>query len=688
MNLSQLTEYAYSRYRIPEEHKWAKFPNFSVLRHPKSGKWVALLMHGRDHRTGEPVERCDIRCGLEAAHRYDSRPYVGLPARMRGSNWVGVKVDSDTDPAVVFSLLDEAIQFDQGGRAPERGISSPGTKESKTYTDTPIPPQGTRAQHPAARQPAQSRRPEPEPQPTPVVRQDPKPRPQSKSKPQPKPKPNRKPRVPARLRQMKAMYDYSHYRYADHDAWNFYRQARFMEDYEDNEPWDGYAYAYYPTYRDFSIPQLRGYFTWRTGARRGEYRPITSSLACLYIHELLCGVGASSPEDTLEKLQALEQNYVDIIISEQDLADRMDGSWDSVYRRPQAWANLHRWYFEYAVLKNLPRDTLLKYADPGMASRDRALEALHDPQQHSDDEIFNGLALFAGTKLTSSAFVKHEGEDAKHLFAGLWRFMTQHYAEHKKNIFAECFGRRSTRRWFPLSSAVYYEEPNQPDLEVVLSPVRAFRRRKGLWRQSWYWQADHESRKIRELVHEADRLFRMDRQINKPLRPNLQEAWATQYIKKFLEEEHQAAAEAEKQKVRIDFSELKKIRKDARETRDSLLTDEERVDDVLLPLPGRSAGTDVGAAAPGTGNESAASGSTAEGLDDLHRQILRLLLENRSADSLIADNHLMTSVVMDTINEAFFDEIGDNILEDDGSRLSVVEDYREDITKALGGVTV
>ena len=44
MELSQLTAYAGEKYHIDEQHKWADFPGFSVLVHPQTGQWVALLM--------------------------------------------------------------------------------------------------------------------------------------------------------------------------------------------------------------------------------------------------------------------------------------------------------------------------------------------------------------------------------------------------------------------------------------------------------------------------------------------------------------------------------------------------------------------------------------------------------------------------------------------------------------------
>ena len=45
----------------------------------------------------------------------------------------------------------------------------------------------------------------------------------------------------------------------------------------------------------------------------------------------------------------------------------------------------------------------------------------------------------------------------------------------------------------------------------------------------------------------------------------------------------------------------------------------------------------------------------------------------------------MTSVAADTINEALFDEIGDNVLECNSDTITLIEDYRDDILQILGG---
>ena len=47
----------------------------------------------------------------------------------------------------------------------------------------------------------------------------------------------------------------------------------------------------------------------------------------------------------------------------------------------------------------------------------------------------------------------------------------------------------------------------------------------------------------------------------------------------------------------------------------------------------------------------------------------------------------MPALTADMINEAMYDEIGDSIVDCDHDILSLVEDYREEITRLLGGNT-
>ena len=52
---------------------------------------------------------------------------------------------------------------------------------------------------------------------------------------------------------------------------------------------------------------------------------------------------------------------------------------------------------------------------------------------------------------------------------------------------------------------------------------------------------------------------------------------------------------------------------------------------------------------------------------------------------MLKNEHLMPSIVADSINGALFDEIGDTVLDCKEDDLSLVEDYTEEVRELLGG---
>ena len=149
------------------------------------------------------------------------------------------------------------------------------------------------------------------------------------------------------------------------------------------------------------------------------------------------------------------------------------------------------------------------------------------------------------------------------------------------------------------------------------------------------------------------------------------DGWAAVYVEAAIQAERQAAIKAARLKITLDLSSLDRIRQDAQVTRDSLLTEEE-MEQEKVP------------AAPPMPSEPEPVTESIAGLDPVHTRILLALLNGGPIEKELKENHLMLSVVADTINGALFDEIGDNVLEEDGDTLAVVEDYREEILQLFG----
>ena len=291
--------------------------------------------------------------------------------------------------------------------------------------------------------------------------------------------------------------------------------------------------------------------------------------------------------------------------------------------------------------------------------------------------MLEALCAFGPKKLEESPVVKKEGARGVHLFAEVWRQGLALSAQRGEDLFTACFGRLDSYPWSPLSNAVYWEERPHPDADYALDPCRIYRCRAGHWQEERYENLYFGKDKLPGLLHQADRLLRKYLKTGHYLREKPEEAWAAPYVEAVLQAERAAALEAARPKITIDLSHLERIRRDAQATRESLLTDEERGEEEPPPPPGEEAPP-----AP----EQPAPCPQVSGLEPGYVQLLLALLRGEPTAPLVQAHKWMPSVVADAINQAFFDDIGDNILECDGAAITLVEDYREEILEMLGGM--
>lgn len=694
MLLEGLTVYALNKYGIREEYKWTQFPGFSVLCHPKTGKWVALLMRQWDPDAGEMQEVCDLKSGHVVLSER-SPEWLSGPFRMKGTNWIGVRFTDETDRGVVLRLFDQAIRL---GNPPAKAIvlenPAPETAKERVFQDVPLDFGDWKSGNSA-----------PVPAPDAASRQTPA-------------------RggtgitdsffratdaLPQQYIDMMDLYDYND-RKSGHAARNFVRQGRFMENATDHLPWNGWIRQRFPTYHDLNVRQLRGYFTWRTEIRNGIFQDANSSLAYLYLYELLNGIGADSPQDALEKLEAFETGFL-----------------DAGYGDEQMHLNLRRWMYEFSIVHDMPPEVTVRYMHPETSRRDEALSILKEPQNRTDREICDALLQFAPRWQKQGKVVRDSSGRGPALFAQAWRDLVDHkWQDTGQTVFEACFGTAQSYRWYPLSNAVWMDPEQGKDREYHLSPIRSWSRHKGIWHESRYESLYFNLDRLQVIARAMERLLRKEAGIRGSLQKRPEEAWVEPFILETVERDRQerearkreAERRAAMDSVQIDFSSLSKIRQDAIATRDSLLTEEEteeRTPEVLrsavfppvepaaLDDPDTEAGTQPESAAleadtigePGqTDHEERppeilpadTSGVPGIDLDPAHHQILQALLTGKSAQPLIREHRLLASVVTDAINEALFDEIGDNALECDGDSIALVEDYREDVMDILGGM--
>ena len=614
MNLNDLTTYVAENYHIEEQHKWADFPGFSVLSDPTSGKWLALLM--RQWEDGVEYERCDIKCGHHSL--LDSAaPFLGRPFRMHGWNWVGVTFDATTRPEVVFALFDRALLATRQPHGativlPSQGASADAFHDTRIFPASALPARPARA----------------EPSPPPEAAAD----------------------LPEPIRKMRQLYRFGTNSFAE-SCQNFYRQGKFMEDYEDDAPWDHDLYIGQPTYHDLNLPQLRGYFTWRTQVRKGQFRRANTVFAYLYFYELLNLIGARAPEDALQKMQEFLDGFF-----------ALEGA--PAYLRN----GFRSWMLDFAIIHRLPVDTARQYLAPGLLENDLAMAVLKNCANHSDDEVFAALCRFAPKRFADTPVVTQH-PNGKHLFAAAWRHAATHCRQGDKDLFTYCFGEMAEKFWQPLSGAIFDWTQLQPKTqEYVLDECRKYFFRDGEWHEELLWNPYQSLEKLPEFLHETDRQLRRYLKTGRYLRAKEAENWAEPFAKAVVAAEQQARRIAAMPVVTIKLDQLERIRQDALVTQDSLLTEDEHPEPPAPPAPPEPPEPPVSPKIP---------------LEPLQSQLLTRLLRGEDIRNLIRQNRLLPSVVADAINEACFAAVGDSVVDCDGDAIALVEDYRAEIQQIV-----
>ena len=239
--------------------------------------------------------------------------------------------------------------------------------------------------------------------------------------------------------------------------------------------------------------------------------------------------------------------------------------------------------------------------------------------------------------------------------------------------------------------------------KTLVTECRKFVCKNGEWSEIRYDELFFDRYRVHAIVHEADRQIRRYLKAGHYLKVKKGEEWITPYVEAVIEADRAAAVEAAKPKITIDLSGLDKIRRDAQITRDSLLTEDEMreqaPEQVIKQVPEQASQQAEGPAArheeqqivqpvtlevPESPMEEERSAATEiPELDDVHARILLSVMRGEPVAGLIREKALMPSVVADAINEALFDEIGDNVLTCEGDEITLVEDYREDLESIL-----
>ena len=254
----------------------------------------------------------------------------------------------------------------------------------------------------------------------------------------------------------------------------------------------------------------------------------------------------------------------------------------------------------------------------------------------------------------------------------------EYYEKHRQiSFFDDLIAVEQTASVRLFSSAVFQPPKEEPDRVYEVHPLRRYECVSGYWTLHSYERPERAAQRLGVFLRGVDAGLRAHFGITEIQPPKLKK-WQTKIIDEeitaFLAE--QRAAEA--RHVRLDFSQLARIRADADVTQERLIVEEEESpmmpsfepSSVVLP----SSSEDTLPAAPVT-TEGA---GVINNLDVSELRLLRTLLGDGDL-AWVRTEGRMLSVLVDGINEKLYDDFADTVIE--GDPPAVVSDYQNDLVE-------
>lgn len=498
----------------------------------------------------------------------------------------------------------------------------------------------------------------------------------------------------------------------------FYRQGLLMADFEDDCPYNGTFKSYFPTYNAMSDRQLRGYFTWRAQVRRGNIEETSTSFAFLYLYELICGIGVDNPRDGYDKIRA----FWDAYRAFEPGIDRFARVWLQDYAvfhglDPKLLRGSKTVMFDNALieLRRAARDLVPAPAPSDLPSARRKTSEPTlplPPDEAHEERLMAAIDALSTYNLNNSRLDRSHHRDLRHVACAVYVRMARYYDTHRKNgIVASLFGEETAMPYTMFASAVFFAPERHEDCEYRLDPIHIYRCQNGFWECIRIHGSRQKSSKLGEMMRACDQRLRLALDPGHPLK----EEKVPKYLAKIIDDEIVAwlswDAAHQPVKIDIDLSQLGHIRSAAAQTREALLIDEEREDGTLadaevavaerreaepvadtIAEPVATTMQQDEASEPTISTEqfgvvapllvsAPTPADTASALDPAADAYLRALLEQNAAQtaSAVAQSGKSEDMLVDSVNEALFDLVGDTIIEFGPAGPQIIEDYEADV---------
>ena len=449
--------------------------------------------------------------------------------------------------------------------------------------------------------------------------------------------------TPRKIKEMKDIM-YSPAAYWKTSAWLFYSQGKFMEDYEDSFSYSEDFTKYYPCYRDLSVEQLRGYFTWRKNVRQNKIEKAPLPFVYIYIYELLNCIGAETPDECFKLLKYFSEEYAKID--------------DSIKKYTESWL------VDFIVYYELSPELANDMSD---IRHDKALLTLMHWNERSDDQLFEAISELSSYQFQRSLYYVSYPDEFRTVLIRSFIKISEFFSEKRKlPLFTKLFGNIVECSHNMFQSAVFYDRQSLRSCEYSLSEIHTYTCKNGKWSCRKIYGNRSRNGRLGDLVKAVDSLLREKKDFRHKLSCTDVSKTTLKLIQNVIDEYYEELHRKEARKITIDLSKLSGIRRAADITREKLLVDEEEAQDTVCAAEVEK--THEIADIPDNGP-----------LDADEKEFLTALLYNGDIAAAAKKYGKMPSILTDSINEKMFEAFSDNIIDFSEDIPQLIEDYTDEL---------
>ncbi len=430
----------------------------------------------------------------------------------------------------------------------------------------------------------------------------------------------------------------------------FYKQAKFMADFEDDCSEKAEFSSSFPSYAAMNDAQLRTYFTWRTKLRHGELEKTSLSYAYVYIFELLNLIGVHGADDAFMTMHKFFSDY--------SVLD------------PSVLTYRDRWLTDFAVFYNLKNRFCMLESTDKLTENGKKLENIDG---YSDKEILEAAESFSSYAVTHSSAYKKYPTLYDTVMGAVIREFDKNFSDSGGVVGHYCAQKKQS--FFMFASAVVCGKEEHENTSVSLPDGTVYTCVNSHWLKTTYVRESSRSSQLGTILRTVDIILRERLNFGGKLKPSQLDRRTIDKLNSIVDgvfdDIKRRQAEKRRESIKIDMSHLDTIRRSSDITGEKLMTEEER--DFSGPIETIAQASE--------NHEEIAEPQKDD--DDLSVRILKCLLDGDDPTPIAKKAGVMLSLICDEINEKYFDDFGDSIIDCMGDTPVLIDDYKDELRGML-----